>query len=39
MMEIKSEETVMLQVVSPKKNAEAHVIIGCDKGFILKSSR
>jgi hypothetical protein len=36
---VRSEELVLLKVVSTSKDAEAHVIIGCDKGFILKSSR
>lgn len=29
----------LLQVVSPDKDASAHLIIGCDRGFVLKSSR
>lgn len=29
----------LLQVVADESSAEAHVIIGCDRGFILKSSR
>lgn len=29
----------LLQVIAPEKNAEAHLIIGCNKGFILKSAR
>jgi hypothetical protein len=28
-----------LQVVSPSKDASAHLIIGCSRGFVLKSAR
>lgn len=29
----------LLQVVAPDKDASAHLIVGCDRGFVLKSSR
>lgn len=29
----------LLRVVAPEKDAEAHIIVGCSRGFILKSSR
>jgi hypothetical protein len=29
----------LLQVVAPDKDASAHVIIGCSRGFVLKSAR
>lgn len=38
-IEIPRGFTRPLQVVSPSKDASAHLIIGCDRGFVLKSSR
>ena len=38
-LEIPLGFTRLLQVVSPSKDASAHIIIGCDRGFVLKSSR
>lgn len=32
-------ETRILQLQTSKKDAEGHLIVGCDRGFILKSAR
>lgn len=39
MLTITKGTPFLVQVVAPIKDAEAHLIVGCDRGFILKSSR
>ena len=36
---VKQGERRVLQITTQHKDAEAHLIIGCDRGFILKSAR